>query len=55
MHIKDLSIDQLKALAYDTLAQIELNQKNLTLLNQEIAQRSQQTEKVVEEIKSKKK
>ena len=40
LNIKDMSIDQLKSMAYDTLAIIEQNQRNLQLLNQEIAKKS---------------
>ncbi len=38
--VKDLTIEQLKALAYDELAQLQQHQTNLNVLNQEIASRS---------------
>ena len=40
LNIKDMSVEQLKSMAYDTLAIIEQNQRNLQLLNQEIAKKS---------------
>ena len=46
LNIKTLSVEQLKAMAYDTLAIIEQNQRNLQLLNQEIAKKSGKQEEV---------
>jgi hypothetical protein len=40
MNLKELSILELKALAYDVLSQLEANQNNLRLLNQEISSRN---------------
>jgi hypothetical protein len=42
MNIKQMSITELKALAYDQLAQIEMNQANLRAINAEITKRNQQ-------------
>ena len=39
LNIKDMSVEQLKSMAYDTLAIIEQNQRNLQLLNQEIGKK----------------
>lgn len=41
MNIKDLDIKELKALAYDHLANIEQSQASLRMLNQEIASRKE--------------
>ena len=51
MDIKTLTIEQLKALAYDCLASIELTQKNLQIINQEIVLRNQPKEEVKPETK----
>ena len=40
LNIKDMSIEKLKSMAYDTAVIIEQNQRNLQLLNQEIAKKS---------------
>lgn len=40
MTLKEASIEQLKALAYDTLVQIESHQVNLRQINAEIAERT---------------
>lgn len=40
--ISDLTIVELKSLAYDELARLEAAQANLRILNQEIANRQQQ-------------
>jgi len=42
-NIKTLTIEQLKALAYDQLVELERIQKNINILNQEIASRNQQS------------
>lgn len=39
MDIKKLDMTQLKALAYDTIAQLENVQQNLALINKEITSR----------------
>ena len=49
--VQAMSVQELKALAYDQLAIIEHAQKNLEGLNQLIAQKSQQPLPVVEETK----
>ena len=41
MNIKTLTTEQLKVMAYDSLALIEQNQKNLQIINQEITSRVQ--------------
>jgi len=52
LNIKDMSIEKLKSMAYDTAVIIEQNQRNLQLLNQEIAKKA--VEKVDEpKIKAK--
>ena len=40
MDIKDMDLKDLKALAYDTLGQIEKLQRDLRIINQLIAQKS---------------
>lgn len=40
LNIKEMSVEKLKAMAYDAVAIIEQNQRNLQLLNQEIAKKS---------------
>lgn len=42
--VKALSLCEVKALAYDTLARIENEQKNLQVLNQIIAEKSKPVE-----------
>ena len=42
--LSDLTIVELKSLAYDELARLEAAQGNLRVLNQEIANRSQQAQ-----------
>lgn len=42
MNVTDLSVTELKALAYDQLAQIERNQHNLRMINDEIVKRDTQ-------------
>lgn len=46
--IKDYTVCELKAAAYDFLALIELNQKNLNFMNNELNERAKQP---AEEIK----
>lgn len=38
-NIENLTIEQLKALAYDTILKIEVEQRNLAILNQHIEQK----------------
>lgn len=40
--LSDLTVVELKSLAYDELAKLESAQQNLRVLNQEIAKRSQE-------------
>ena len=42
--LSDLTVVELKSLAYDELARIEQSQSNLRVLNQEINNRAQQTQ-----------
>ena len=42
--LSDLTVIELKSLAYDELARLESAQSNLRILNQEIANRAQQTQ-----------
>ena len=42
--LSDLTVVELKSLAYDELARLEAAQSNLRILNQEIANRSQQAQ-----------
>ncbi len=44
--VSTMTVEQLKALAYDFLVQIEVAQKNLQVVNQEIANKSQPGAKV---------
>lgn len=48
MDITQKTVIELKALAFDTLIQIEQSQKNLTTLNKAIAQKLQEEQKAVE-------
>jgi len=45
MDITKLSLIELKAMAYDTLANLEMYKKNLDILNQEIAKKSEEEKK----------
>jgi len=42
MNLKEMSLEQLKALAYDQLALLEQTQNNLRLINVEIAEKSKE-------------
>jgi len=42
--IKEFSVEELKALAWDTLVSIEQGQNNLKLINQELADRAKPVE-----------
>ena len=42
--LSDLTVIELKSLAYDELARLEAAQSNLRILNQEIANRAQQAQ-----------
>ena len=48
--LKDYTDVELKALAYDIIAQVQSLQNNLGVINQELANRNKPTEKV-EEVK----
>jgi hypothetical protein len=41
MNIEQMTVEQLKALAYDSLVLIEQSQNNLKLINQELAKRAE--------------
>ena len=45
--LKDYTDVELKALAYDIIAQVQSLQNNLGVINQELANRNKPTEKVV--------
>lgn len=45
-NISQLSIIELKALAYDQLTQLEISQQNLKIINQELNKRIQQQSSV---------
>lgn len=47
INLQELSLESLKAMAYDTLAAIEFHQKNLQTLNIEINNRNQEVKKNV--------
>jgi hypothetical protein len=49
MNIKEISISELKALAYDQLTLIEQAQNNLKIINQEILERQKSQQVVPEE------
>lgn len=40
MNIQDLSVETLKAMAYDSMAQLQQNQNNIAIINQELDRRS---------------
>ena len=48
---KETSIEKLKALAYDQMAQLEVTQNNLRALNQRIAELSEEAQKTTKESK----
>ena len=52
MDISNLTIEQLKALAYDIISEAEMTQKNLTVINNEIAKKIE-TERVAMQHKEK--
>jgi hypothetical protein len=47
--LSDLTVVELKSLAYDELAKLESAQQNLRILNQEIAKRSQEQQQQVQQ------
>ena len=47
--LSDLTVVELKSLAYDELARIEQSQSNLRVLNQEINNRAQQAQQTQQE------
>jgi hypothetical protein len=47
--LSDLTVIELKSLAYDELARIEQSQSNLRVLNQEINNRVQQSQQTQQE------
>jgi len=47
--LSDLTVVELKSLAYDELARIEQSQSNLRVLNQEINNRAQQSQQTQQE------
>ena len=47
--LSDLTVVELKSLAYDELARIEQSQSNLRVLNQEINNRVQQSQQTQQE------
>ena len=47
--LSDLTVVELKSLAYDELARIERSQSNLRVLNQEINNRAQQSQQTQQE------
>lgn len=51
MDIKTLTLEQLKALAYDTIANIQAGQRSLEAINQEITLRNQKPQDPKEEDK----
>lgn len=53
MNIDTMTITELKALAYDLLASIEASQRNLQVVNQEIAKKSQPAVEPMKEDKKK--
>jgi len=52
--IKDLSVERLKALGYDSLALIEQSRSNLSQINAELERRQLEESKVVKETTKKK-
>ena len=47
--LSDLTVVELKSLAYDELARIDQSQSNLRVLNQEINNRAQQSQQTQQE------
>lgn len=45
INIKDLTVDQLKAYAYDTMVRIQFEQQNLARLQTELEQRTKEESK----------
>lgn len=52
MNLKELSLVELKALAYDLLSQLDYTQKNLQLVNQELSLRVNNEPTTAEEAPS---
>lgn len=48
MDLTQLTVEQLKVMAYDELTKLDIAQNNLKVLNQEIAKRMQETPKAEE-------
>ena len=48
MNLETMTTQELKAAAYDTLAKIEIEQRNLQVINQMIAKRIQEADKEAE-------
>jgi len=53
MDITKLTVEALKALAYDEMAKIQLSQQNLQLINQEISKKLESKEEKKEELPKK--
>lgn len=51
MNLKEISIVELKAMAYDCLASIEINQNNIRAINAELQSRNQQLLETKTEVK----
>jgi len=49
LDIRKLNVTELKSLAYDEMARLEICQANLRALNQEIAKRAQQGQQTPQE------
>lgn len=50
MNLSQMNLTDLKALAYDTLVQLERAQGNLKVINQEIANKLKETQMTEEEV-----
>ena len=48
MDITKMSVEALKALAYDEMAKIQLSQQNLQMINQEIAKKQEESKQPLE-------
>lgn len=55
MNIKEMSVTELKSMAYDFLVQIDVVQSNLRMVNQEIQSRLQTTPEIEEKKEEDKK
>lgn len=52
MNLETMTVEQLKVMAFDVLVELERHQKNLQILNQAIAKKVEEGQKIVVEKES---